>query len=84
MQSLPIRENPSLPEFAEVERRLLQFHTLIERQRELIEKLHEQGRDITSAMIVFDSLHVSLSLYLQQRHRLRGTRNVEPGQPSVA
>jgi hypothetical protein len=84
MQSLPTRENPSLPELAEVENRLLQIHTLIERQRELIEKLHEQGHDTTSAIIVFDSLHVSLSLYLQRRHRLRGTRNAEPGEPSVA
>lgn len=84
MQSLAIPDNPSLPQLAEVERRLLQIHTLIERQRELIEKLHEQGDDLTSPMIVFDSLHVSLSLYLQQRHRLRSMRIAQSAQAGVA
>jgi hypothetical protein len=74
MQSQRVHDDPGLPELATVEQLLLQIHTLIERQRKLIEKLHDQGHDPTSAMIVFDSLHVSLSLYLRQRHRLRSAQ----------
>jgi hypothetical protein len=59
-------------ELLEADRRIAESHALIERQRQLIEKLAYEGYDITSAQIVFDSLCVSLSLHVQDRHRLRG------------
>ena len=56
---------------AEAERRVPEINALIDRQRELIEELDGYGGDPTSAKIVLDSLLVSLSLYVQDRHRLR-------------
>jgi hypothetical protein len=58
-------------ELLEAERRIAECNTLIERQRQLIEELGYEGYDITSAQIVFDSLCISLSLHVQDRHRLR-------------
>jgi hypothetical protein len=59
------------------ERRVVESNALIEYQRQLIEEQAFEGHDITSAQIVFDSLLVSLSLHLQDRHRLRAVLNVE-------
>ena len=59
----------------EAGRHVAETNTLIERQRHLIEELGYEGRDITSAQIVFDSLCVSLSLYVQERHRFRAFLN---------
>jgi len=59
----------------ETERHITESNAAIERQRELIEKLACDGDDITSAQIVFDSLLITLSLHLQDRHRLRGALN---------
>jgi predicted RNA-binding protein with PIN domain len=64
-------------ELLEAERRVSETNALIERQRQLIEELGYEGHDITSAQIVFDSLCVSLSLQVQDRHRLRAMLNVK-------
>jgi hypothetical protein len=64
-------------ELLEAERRVIENNGLIERQRTLIEKLTSEGHDITSAQIIFDSLCVSLSLHLQDRHRLRAMLNAK-------
>jgi hypothetical protein len=64
-------------ELLEAERRVAETNALIERQRQLIEELGYEGHDITSAQIVFDSLCVSLSLQVQDRHRLRAMLNVK-------
>jgi hypothetical protein len=61
----------------EVERRVAEIHSLIERQRQLIEDLGRGGCDITSAQIVFDSLSISLYLHLQDRFRLLARLNIK-------
>jgi hypothetical protein len=58
-------------ELLEAERRVAECNARIERQRRVIEELKYQAHDVTSAQIVFDSLCVSLSLCLRDRHRLR-------------
>ena len=63
-------------ELLETERRVAECNALIERQRRLIEDAAFQDSDVTSAQIVFDSLCVSLSLYLQDRDRLREVREI--------
>lgn len=65
-----------MSELLEAERRVAEVNALIERQRQHIEKLGYEGYDMTSARIVFDSLCVSLSLHLQDRHRIRDIRNI--------
>ena len=62
-------------ELLEAEWGVAEINELIERQRLLIEQLGYEGYDTTSARIVFDSLRVSLALYLQERHRLRAVLN---------
>lgn len=64
-------------ELPEVERRIAESNALIEHQRKLIERLGDEGYDIISAQIVFDSLCISLSLHLQDRYRLRAMLNVK-------
>ena len=64
-------------ELLEAERRVAETNGLIERQRRHIEELAYEGDDITSAQIIFDSLCVSLSLHLQDRHRLRAMLNAK-------
>ena len=59
------------------ERRVAEFNVLVERQRRIIEELRAKGSDITSAQIVFDSLCVSLSMHVSDRHYLRATSNVK-------
>jgi hypothetical protein len=66
-----------MSELLEAERRVAEVNALIERQRQLIEELGYEGRDITSAQIVFDSLLVSLFLHVQDRHRFRAMLNVK-------
>jgi hypothetical protein len=57
-------------EMLETERRVAECNALVEQQRRFIES-GCQDCNVTSAQIVFDSLCVSLSLHLQNRHRLR-------------
>ena len=57
-------------ELLETEWHIAESHILIERQRRLIEELGLAGHDVSSAQIVFDSLLVSLSLHLRDRHLL--------------
>jgi hypothetical protein len=76
MQSLYTRDW-GLAELAEVERRVAESNALIERQRQLIVGLKNEGHDITSAHIVFESLCVSHSLHLQDWRRLRAMLNVK-------
>ena len=55
----------------EAERRVSEFKALVECQSGLIQRLERGGKDITSAKLVFDSLCVSLSLYIHDRHWVR-------------
>jgi hypothetical protein len=71
-------------ELLETERRVAESNALIERQRRLIEQLGHNGRDFTSEQIVFDSLLVSLSLYLQERHRLRSIERAKTSEANAA
>jgi hypothetical protein len=84
MQSLHIGSNWNSTNLAEVELRVLEINALIDQQRELIEKLAEHGCDITSAKIIFDSLLVSLSLYVQGRHQLRSLLNARKAEAIAA
>ena len=61
----------------EAERRVVESNALIERQRQLIERLKDEGHDIASAQIVFDSMCVSLSLQVRERHKLRARLNAK-------
>jgi len=60
-------------ELLEAERRVAECNARIELQRRVIEELGHRV-ETTSARIVFESLCVSLSLHLQDRHRLRELR----------
>ena len=64
-------------EFLEAERRVAECNTRIERQRQVIEELRSEGCDITSAKAVFDSLYLSLSIHVRERHRLRARLNIK-------
>jgi hypothetical protein len=66
-----------MSELLEAERRVAEWNAIIEHQRQPIEELAFEGRDIASAQIVFDSLLVSLSLHVQNRQRLRTMLNVK-------
>jgi len=55
----------------EAESRISEMHARIDEQSRIVEDLAIEGRDHGSAMIVLDSLKLSLSLYLQERLRLR-------------
>ena len=55
----------------ETESQVEEFSALVECQRRLIRQLERGGNDATSAKIIFDSLCVSLSLYVHDRHRVR-------------
>lgn len=63
--------NRCVSELAEAECRVPEFNSLIDHQREFIEELERKGVDLASAKIVLDSLLVSLSLSVRERHRLR-------------
>ena len=67
---------------SEIERRVAEFSAMVERQRYLVEQLEKDAGDATSAKIIFDSLRVSLSLYIGDRHRARCV--VEPEQSEAA
>lgn len=60
----------------ETESQVEEFSALVECQRRFIRQLERGGNDATSAKIIFDSLCVSLSLYIYDRHRVRCS--VEP------
>jgi hypothetical protein len=79
MQSLH-NANRRVSELAEVECRVPEINSLIDHQREFIEDLDREGIDPASAKIVLDSLLITLSLSVRERHRLRsilGVRGVE-------
>ena len=62
-------------QLAEAERRVPEVNALIDRQRQLIEDMELHGTDLTSAKIVLESLLLSLSLYVRDRHQLRAILN---------
>lgn len=66
------------------ERRVSETLASIQCQRQLIEELERDGHDLTSARIVLDSLLVSLSLCLQDRHRRRVMLNAKCAAASAA
>jgi hypothetical protein len=72
----PIRDDFMI-EFLEAERRVAECNARIERQRQVIEELRSEGRDITSAKAVFDSLYLSLSIHVRDRHQLRARLNTK-------
>ena len=51
----------------EAEYQVQEFSAQIELQGRLIEHLERNGQDVTSAKIIFDSLHVSLSLFIDEQ-----------------
>jgi len=55
----------------EADNRISELHAKIDERRRIIEELAIQGNDHGSAMIVLESLQLSLSLYLKERLRLR-------------
>jgi hypothetical protein len=63
-------------ELLDAEWRIAECNALIEDQRQRIEKLAYEGYDISSALIVYDSLCVNLALHVQTRNRLRTMLNV--------
>jgi hypothetical protein len=67
----------------EAERRVAECNARIERQRRVIEALGHRD-ETTSAQIVFDSLCVSLSLHLQDRHRIREQKKVRSADRGLA
>jgi hypothetical protein len=79
-----VNNNRRATELAEAERRVPEVNALIDRQRQRIEELEQLGDDLTSAKIVLDSLLVSLSLYVRDRHRLRATLNHGSAQANAA
>ncbi len=58
-------------ELVEAKRRIQELNALIECQRQIVEESEQRGYDATSAKIVLESLHVSLSLYVQALDRLQ-------------
>jgi uncharacterized coiled-coil protein SlyX len=82
MQSLDIRANLALAKLVavaastEAERRISELHARIDEQRQLIEELAIERHDLASATTVLDSLHISLFLSVEERHRLRSKLNV--------
>lgn len=71
-------------ELAEAGRRVLEFNAHVDEQRQLIEKLAAERQDITSAQTVFDSLLISVFLYVQERHRLYMMLNDKAAQSDAA
>jgi hypothetical protein len=59
------------PSFIEAERRVGEFHSLIERQRQNIDDHRQSGGDLTSAWNVYESLLVRLSLAISDRGRIQ-------------
>jgi hypothetical protein len=59
------------PNFLEAERWVGEFHSLIERQRQIIDDHPQSGGGLTSARTVFESLLVSLSLAISDRGRMQ-------------
>ena len=55
----------------EAEHQVQEFSAQIELQGRLIEHLERNGQDVTSAKIIFDSLHVSLSLFIDEQLNAR-------------
>ena len=66
-----------ITELLDAEWRIAECNALIEDQRQRIEKLADEGYDIFSEQTVYDSLCVSLALYVQARHRLCAMLNVK-------
>jgi hypothetical protein len=68
---MPSAQISNVAELMGAERRVKEVSALIECEREVIEESEQRGYDATSARILFESLLVSLSLYVQARDRLR-------------
>jgi hypothetical protein len=63
-------------ELIEAEWRVAESLVLIDRQRQLIEQLEDEGSDVASAQVVLDSLLVSLDLHMRYRDRLLQARAI--------
>jgi len=68
---LRVSDDWGITELEEAERRIQELNALIECQRQIVEESEQRGYDATSAKIVRESLHVSLSLYVQALDRLQ-------------
>ena len=75
MQSARVGNDRYVAQLVEAEWGVREINEFIDRQRELIEELEERRFDLTSAKIVLDSFMVTLTLHLQERHRLRAVSN---------
>ena len=69
--AMPSAQISNVAELMGAERRVKEVSALIEGERQIIEESEQRGYDATSAKILFESLLVSLSLYVQARDRLR-------------
>ena len=74
MQPLDIHASSAL--IGETERGIPELHARIDRQRQLVEALAFEGKDLASATIILDSLLTSLFLCVEDRQRLRTKRDV--------
>ena len=72
METLRVSDDWAITELAKAERRVPEISAFIECQCQIIGESEQRGYDATSAKIVFESLLLSLSLYVQARDRLRG------------
>ena len=61
-----------------------EFNARVDEQRQLVEKLTQEGRDATSAFIVLDSLTFTVFLCVQERHRLRMLADTKMVQANAA
>ena len=75
MQSARVGNDHYAAQLVAAELGVREINEFIDRQRELIEELEERRFDLTSAKIVLDSFMVTLTLHLQERHRLRAVSN---------
>ena len=67
---LQIRDDFRLSTLEEKDHQVRELHARIDHQQRIIEKLAIEGHDTTAAQIILDSLHISLYLQVQDRHRL--------------
>jgi hypothetical protein len=73
-----------MTELADAERRVSEMNAGIDRQRQHMEELAAEGRDITSAQIILDSLFISLYLSVESRHQLRTMLDSRKSKTSAA
>ena len=75
MQSARVGNDRYVAQLVEAEWGVREINGLIDRQRRF---------DLTSAKIVLDSFIVTLTLYLQERHRLRAVSNAKITEAAAA